>query len=125
LLDEDLMVNSIERLGDVESDQAHPRRWFVLVKAICNSSNNCKEGSGGRPKGSKTMLGERKRKRRRIDEGKKEALKDLNSRREKRDGAVTGALVKRLTRLRDGDGIGFFPNSRELSVIDRKIEEFG
>jgi hypothetical protein len=69
------------------------------------------------------MLGGRKRKRRRVNERKKKALKDLDDRREKRDGAVRRTLVKGLSRLRDGDNIGLFPNGREVSVIDGKIEE--
>jgi hypothetical protein len=49
------------------------------------------------------MLGTRKRKGRRIDERKKKALKDLNNRGKKRDGAVGGANVKEFARLGDGD----------------------
>jgi hypothetical protein len=55
--------------------------WLLLIKAVCNSRDDRKEGSGGRPKRSKTMLGGQKRKRWRVNERKKKALKDLDDRR--------------------------------------------
>ena len=34
-------------------------------------------------------------------------------------------MVKGLARLSDGDDVGFFPNGREVSEVNREIEEFG
>jgi hypothetical protein len=69
------------------------------------------------------MLGTRKRKGRRIDERKKKALKDLNNRRKKGNRAVGGAKVKWLARLGNGNNVGGFPDSREVSGVDGKVED--
>lgn len=125
MFEENRMVNCIESLRDVKSDQTSPRGGFFLVEAISSSHNNGKEGSVGIPERPKTLLGGRKMEKRRIDKGKKKMLKDLDSRREERDGAVKSALVKGLARLKDRDDVGFLPYGREVSIIDREIEEFG
>jgi hypothetical protein len=38
---------------------------------------------------------------------------------------VGGAQVKGLTRFGNGEDVGSFPDRREVSVFNRKIEEFG
>jgi hypothetical protein len=70
------------------------------------------------------MLGIRKRKGRRIDVRKKKALKDLNNRGKKRDGAIGGANVKGFARLGNGDNVSGFPYGRKVSRIYREVEEF-
>jgi hypothetical protein len=68
------------------------------------------------------MLRARKGERRRIYKRKKKALKDLDYRGKKRDGAVGGTKVRRLSRFGDGDDVGGLPDSGEVSRVNRKIE---
>ena len=80
------MVDHIKRLRDVKSDQTSPSRRLLLVEAVCHGSNNRENGGGRRTEGSETVLSRGKRKRRRVDKGKKETLKDLDSRGKEGDG---------------------------------------
>ena len=117
------MVHRIECLGDVKADDTRPSGRLLLVEAICRSGDEGKKSRGSRAEGTEAMLGARKGDSGRVDKRKKEALKNLNSRREKRDGAVRSTQIRGFTRLRDRDDMGCLPYRREVSMLKGKIEE--
>ena len=70
------------------------------------------------------MLRARKGERRRIYERKKKALKDLDYRGKKGDGAVGGTKVKGFARLEDGDDVSGFPNGGRLAEFMERLKSF-
>jgi hypothetical protein len=71
------------------------------------------------------MLKASKRKSRREDVRKKRTLKDLDRGGKMEDGMIRGAEVKGFTWFRNGKDVSRFPDRGEVSMVDRKIEEFG
>ena len=69
------------------------------------------------------MLRGGQRKIRRANEWKKQTFQDFNSRGKERDGAIGRTKVKRFTGFRDRDYMGGLPDSREVSMVNRKVKE--
>ena len=64
---EEAMLDGIERFADVDRNRRSPKRRFLFVEACCNSSDSREESSGCRVAGTEPMLRRRRRERRREE----------------------------------------------------------
>ena len=85
-------------------------------------SDGGKESSYSGVVSSEAMLGRGVRKRG-GEVRKKKTLKDFGGRAQKRDGAVRRGKGGRFTRFEDRENESVFPDSREITVLDREVEQ--
>jgi hypothetical protein len=118
------MVDSIERLENVEQDHRHSASRLTFIEPGGDLGDYWKKCCDGAVNGFVPVLCRRGRKRLR-DVREKKTFQDFDSWGKEKDGAVTGALINELSWFRNGDNVGLLPDSREVSVGKGEVEEVG